>query len=268
MRLLLTLLLCIPFIVQAQYFEIGAFAGLSRYQGDLQSKLIETQDLNLAYGAVTRFNMNEYVSIKAQFSVAEISGDDKLAPENSGRQSRNLNFRSKLYEAAFTGEFNVIGYDVTQELMFSPYVFLGVSGFYHNPKAYYQDQFVELQPLGTEGQGMEAYPDRKKYSRFQVAIPAGVGLKWSVNDMVNIGLEGGIRKTFTDYLDDVSGYYPDIQGLLELDPVAATLSYRAEDIQNNPNFNNPEGGLRGNPNTKDWYFMGGLSVTINLGTYY
>ncbi|MEL6924653.1 MAG: DUF6089 family protein [Bacteroidota bacterium] len=268
MRSLLIVLLCLPLAVQAQYFEVGAFAGVSKYSGDLTSKLVDIDDVSLAYGALGRFNMNEYFSFRVQLTAAEISGNDNRAPLSSGRQSRALNFQSKIYEAALLGEFNFPGFDVTQDQYFSPFVFAGVSGFYHNPMAYLNNQLVDLQPLGTEGQGMEAYPDLAPYSLYQLAIPVGGGLKLNINEVVNITLEVGVRKTFTDYLDDVSGTYPDIQGLLELNPTAAALSYRAEDVLNSTSFTNPEGRSRGNPATKDWFFISGISVTFNLGTYY
>ena len=72
----------------------------------------------------------------------------------------------------------------------------------------YYSQWIDLQPLGTEGQGTTAYPDRKKYSRTQIAIPMGGGVKISLNDNLNIAFSFSARKTYTDYLDDVSTTYP------------------------------------------------------------
>ena len=92
----------------------------------------------------------------------------------------------------------------------------------------------------------------------QIAIPFGIGVKMNVSKKVGLGLEWGPRKTFTDYLDDVSGTYPDPL----LHPFAsirsASLSDRSKHAGNNINKQ------RGNPRTKDWYFFFGVTLSIKL----
>jgi hypothetical protein len=87
------------------------------------------------------------------------------------------------------------------------YGFFGVAGYYFNPKAQLNGKWTALAPLNTEGQTLVA--TRPDYSRFQFAIPLGIGLKYSLNKTSSIGLEYGIRKVFTDYIDDVSTTYYD-----------------------------------------------------------
>jgi hypothetical protein len=60
--------------------------------------------------------------------------------------------------------------------------------------------------LSTEGQGI--YPDKKPYSLWQPTIPFGGGVKFAITENLRIGFEIGLRKLFTDYLDDVSTSYP------------------------------------------------------------
>ncbi|HYE56023.1 MAG TPA: DUF6089 family protein, partial [Chitinophagaceae bacterium] len=123
-----------------------------------------------------------------------------------------------------------------------------------------------LQPLGTEGQGLAEYPDRKPYKRTQFAIPFGAGLRVRVSDKVTLAYEFGLRKTFTDYLDDVSTTYVDPAILATTrGPKAVELSYRGDELRNgNPNYP-ADGTMRGGAESKDWYYFSGISVTIGIG---
>ena len=146
----------------------------------------------------------------------------------------------------------------------------------------------ELQPLSTEGQGLTAYTDLKPYSLVSFSIPFGLGIKWSISRTVSIGLEWGLRKTFTDYIDDVSGRYADPSLLAaEKSPLAAGLSNRAFEQQaidggldismgSNGQPNNPTdyktylgsiqsmtGEQRGT-DAKDWYGIAGLTIMFKI----
>ena len=116
---------------------------------------------------------------------------------------------------------------------------------YFNPKTVYNGQKISLQPLQTEG---------VKYSRFAIVIPFGIGARLKLGPNMNLAIEGGYRKTFTDYLDDVSTTYPDPSKLTS--PEAIALSNRAVDNFGNPNpaYGAP-GRQRGNPSNKDSYFL-------------
>ena len=94
-------------------------------------------------------------------------------------------------------------------------------------------------------------------------------LKFNISDRSNIGVEIGFRKTFTDYLDDVSSAYPDIEVLDSADPIAASLSYRSpEYYEVGPkDLGNPVGRTRGNPEKMDWYFIMGVTLSVNIGSY-
>ena len=129
---------------------------------------------------------------------------------------------------------------------------------------------VRLQPLGTEGQETTKYNDRQKYALTQIGIPFGVGLKFNLGNAFNIGLETGIRKTFTDYLDDVSTTYP-VTGYLQRNSqggaLAEQLSNRSiKTIDGKPSILVTDGKsvARGNPDNKDWYMFSGLTVTYTF----
>jgi hypothetical protein len=141
-------------------------------------------------------------------------------------QPRNLSFKSRLYEASLVGEYTFLDMDYKQ---FSPYVFAGFALFHFSPYAFDTlGHKVFLQPLSTEGQGLAQYPDRKVYQRTQISLPFGGGIKFRVQDNVMLGFEIGMRKLFTDYLDDVSTTYVDEATLLAAKgPKAVEMAYRS-----------------------------------------
>jgi len=135
----------------------------------------------------------------------------------------------------------------------------GINIMRMNPKARYNGEWIELQPLGTEGQGSSLTTAPKKYSLNQIVIPFGIGIKVNLSHHSSFSMEYGFRKTFTDYLDDVSGLYPDLS---VLDPLARELSDRA---RNPEGINQSSYGLqRGNPADKDWYTVFGFSITYEF----
>jgi hypothetical protein len=153
------------------------------------------------------------------------------------------------------------------ERSYSPYAFAGLAVFHFDPYAFDANhQKVFLKPLSTEGEGLPGYPDRKPYSLTQFAIPFGGGIKFAVTENIRIGLEIGMRKLFTDYLDDVSKNYIDPNDLFAAKgQEAVDMSYRGDELPGgDPNY---PGKLvqRGNPKSKDFYYFTGIHLTFRLG---
>jgi hypothetical protein len=124
--------------------------------------------------------------------------------------SRNLSFNSKIWELTLQGDFNFFRFMPGEPgFNFTPYITFGAGVFNYDPYAYYRDRKIFLRPLGTEGQGSSLYKDRKPYSSMAICIPFGGGIKYSLNERVNIAFEVLHRFTNTDYLDDVSTTYVD-----------------------------------------------------------
>lgn len=146
----------------------------------------------------------------------------------------------------------------------TPYIYGGVGGFYFNPQAKYGDEWVDLQPLGTEGQGLPEYPDRQKYSRIAICFPVGAGFRVLTYNNWVMGFEMAARFTTTDYLDDVSGYYPNpdyyfLHYDLETAIMAASLANPAvlPPPADSPLWGAPE-TMKGDPTNNDSYIFGGM----------
>lgn len=257
------LVLCMltAFSVNAQNFELGVFGGVAHYNGELTPSRITTE-LNESFGVFGRYNFNSHFAFRGGITYGRLSGADAnhTSPD---LVARNLSFQSNVYEFGFIGEYNLFGLD--KYMPFSPYLFAGVAVFHHNPQAELNGTWVDLQPLGTEGQGTAAYPDRRPYSLWQVSIPFGAGVKIQFAEKVTLGLEAGLRRTFTDYLDDVSTTYVDRSILAnESGQLAVRLMDRSGEIMSDPPLRR-EGSIRGNPDVQDYYAFMGATLSFKLG---
>ncbi|WP_223808748.1 DUF6089 family protein [Rufibacter hautae] len=225
---------------------------------------------------------------RAALSWGRITGDDSKSadfsePENEPRYKRNLSFRNDIKELSVQGIVDL--FENRRTFMrrpdFTPYAFAGVAVFHHNPKAYYDGTdsrlaagWYELQPLGTEGQyaNGEGYPD--PYKKIQFAIPFGLGVRYKLARYWDLGFEITWRKTFTDYLDDVSTVYADKS---QLSTAAAILSDRSADNSRASQYPiitengyrriagyGAKGDQRGDVSDDDWYITTGFSLNYIL----
>ncbi len=259
-RVYLLFLLFSPFFIKAQHSEIGLGTGFSTYKGDLDpsSELLAFNKFHSSFGAFYRYNFNNSFAAKLSGNYGLISGDDERGINNS-RRSRGLSFQSSIIEFGVTVEWNILGYQPYGLYQpFSPYIFAGVNGFRFEPRAELDGILYDLQPLGTEGQGLADYPDREPYALTQISFPFGMGIKYAINDTWNVGIEGGLRMTMTDYLDDVSTTYVDKSLLSEArGNIAAALSDRSENGRE-------EGQNRGLAGQNDWYGIIHFFVSYNF----
>lgn len=264
-HLFFVVIILFPLSLTAQQFEIGLLFGASTYQGDIapSSNRLDLNDIHPALGIFGRYNVNRFLTARASLSYGKVSATDAQA-NDEGRRRRNLSFQSKIFEFGLTGEVNILGFEADGlQKRFSPYLFGGIAVFRFDPEANYQGQLVKLQPLGTEGQGMEGFSE--KYKLTQLAVPLGGGVKIAISERLNIGLEAGVRKTFTDYIDDVSGTYVNYNQLLRGNgDLAAALGNRTGEYLGTEPVDVPTGAQRGNRNVDDWYFIGGVTVSYNI----
>lgn len=250
------IILWVSLTTDAQYLETGITAGGSLYTGDLNPSPAFSL-IQPAGGVIVRYNLTTRWVWKNTLLFGKLKGDDTKGENLWGR---SLQFQSNLTEISSQIEFNFLNYFTgSRRENFSPYLFTGLSLFMFNPKAPFEDNWIELQPLKTEGQDTKAFPDRKPYSKISMSIPFGLGIKYGIGKKLCIGLETGYRKTLTDYIDDVSTTY-----YLEGDQIDPTLP---EEILSDPLRNHSSGMQRGNSRNKDWYAYGGVFITYKFNLY-
>lgn len=229
--------------------ELGIFLGGSYYIGDI-NPIKHFAFVKPAAGLFFRYTTNYRYAFRFGFNYGSLTASDSKS-SNPDQLLRNTNFRTKLYELHAISEFNFVEYRIGHNKhYFTMFIFAGLSGFHFKPEGDVGLGWQELQPLRTEGQ-------KKPYRLYQISVPFGVGFKYNLWDFMGIGLEWGPRKTFTDYIDDVSGLYPDPK----INPTAP-----GGGIYSNPSGSNYDltGTMRGNPRIKDWYFYTGLTLNFKL----
>ena len=256
---------------QAQALEFGILLGGSNYQGDLTDGGPLLDQTNFAGGLLLRYNHTPYITLRASALYGRVEGADANYPDIEERYFRNLSFRSDIIEFSGQVEWNILGFGNgrkaarTPGRLFSPFIFAGIGVFKFNPKALYKDEWVELQPQRTEGQGTTKYNDRQRYPLTQVAVPLGVGLKVQVSSRINLGVELGYRKLFTDYLDDVSLTYVERQIIRNaVSDDAANLADRSYEITGDAQPIGVAGEPRGDDKKSDWYMIGGVTFTYKI----
>lgn len=288
--LLVLSILILPGIVEAQRYkqrwksyrsELHFGMGPSNFLGELGGadqvgtnyfKDLEFGQTRLAVAAGLRYKLSQVFALNTKLSYGKVSGSDDLTKEFF-RNYRNLDFKTNIWEASTNLEFAFIREQVGHRYRLkgvrgqrgfeiSAYGFVGVGVFYFNPKGSLGDEYVNLQSLGTEGQGISS--TRKKYSKLQLAIPLGLGFKYAIDRRWGVGLEYGIRKTFTDYIDDASKTYYDNNEILSFNgAVAAAMADKSD--QEFP-YITAAGQQRGDPRDKDAYMFAIISINYKIRT--
>lgn len=233
--------------IKAQRVDIGFGLGLANYWGDLAPSIAWNESkptLNL----FARMNLSTTWALTAQYTSLQVSGTDKNFDFN---KSRNLSFTDNITELAGLVEYNFAnyGYGVLDSKI-TGYIFGGIAGFKFTPQTMFAGQTVNLRDLKTEGVA---------YSTYSFAIPFGIGAKWIFARNLSLEANFNIRKTYTDYIDDVSGKYVDLSSSSIRTQQIADRSY--EIIGSLPSV---PGSMRGSDNYNDWYMTFTTCIAYRL----
>ena len=269
--------------------ELGLGLGPSFFLGDLGGirgkgkpfvKDVNFPFTKLMKGLYVNIYPAEWLGFRLAANIGTLEADDAAIKTNGKdeyeRKKRNLQFKSplsevyfamELYPTVFLEQYGGLQYK------FRPYGIIGIGLFHFNPKGEYiasngDRTWVELKPLRLEGQGMAEYPDRKEYKLTQMHIPMGFGMKYYLKENMFVGLEILHRKTFTDYIDDVSTKYiqPNLFSAY-LTPEQATM---ARQLMYRENLINPTVSRRyidqqrGDPTENDAFFSGMIRLGWRL----
>lgn len=266
-------------------YEYGFGAGISNFLGELGganaigtnfARDLDMRSTRYAFTGFGRIYYHRRIAQKFDFTYTKIYGDDAETKEPA-RNNRNLSFRSPIFELGTQIEVYLVAESQnnptsrlsgTRKKGNNPvnlYLFGGVSGFYMNPKGQAPNgKWVALQPLRTEGQG--AFPTRKPYSRIQLAIPFGLGFNVRCTPKIRIGFEASLRKTFTDYMDDVSTTYvdPSVFATSGSKDPALAAAMADKGLGNIPGAT-AAGQQRGDPRDKDSFMTLVLNISFRIG---
>lgn len=259
MKTIFSLILTLNLLfLQAQLVHVGVAGGLANYNGDLLDKLYAKKITNGFIGLTVHYELQDQILIRGSYNFARVNGSD-IYSEKPELVLRNLSFESAISEFSVVGEYYLFN---LYERRFSPYGFIGLGIFHFNPYSYDSTgRKVFLKPLSTEGQGI--YPEKKEYSLWQPTIPFGGGVKFAITENLRIGFEIGIRKIFTDYLDDVSTSYPNSNDLLAArGQTAVDFAYRGDEVPGGDPVFPTKATQRGGAEQKDIYYFTGLNISF------
>jgi hypothetical protein len=242
---------------------IGLFVGKMNYQGDLNPNSFTFSHSKATVAINLRQSLNRWISLKGGFAIGHIDAADRY--NRDYLKPRNLSFNTTIKEASLSMETSLLDLSTTH---FTPYVYGSVSLYHFNPWAYDNSgKKVFLQPLSTEGQGLSQFPKQKAYKLTQLALGFGVGARYAIGNNMNIGVEFSQRKTFTDYLDDVSSIYVDRNALLQARGAKAVeMAYRGDELPGGQPYPN-HGEQRGTPSEMDWYYFFGINLEIRFSAF-
>ncbi|MCU0419573.1 MAG: DUF6089 family protein [Cyclobacteriaceae bacterium] len=239
-----------------KYNAVGFSVNALNYYGDLAPRPNRlSTDISFTrpgFGLSYAHRFGPRYVLMGNFMFGTLRGSDASADKNDEangtfRYTRNLSFRNQIKEFSVIAQFDLFNNTSTYMVRpkWTPYGFIGIAGFFHNPQAQAPQtdlqgnplpeagEWVKLRPLGTEGQNggldpTDANHGIKKYSTAQIAIPFGVGVRFKLMPELDLAAEIGFRYTFTDYLDDVSRNYVDLDKLNS--PLAQAMSYRTNEL--------------------------------------
>ncbi|MGL1885347.1 MAG: DUF6089 family protein [Reichenbachiella sp.] len=211
-----------------KYATIGISANFGSYMGDLTpgngkfSTDYAGSFVPKGVGITASKVIYPGIFMRGGFNWVRLEGSDyqdsgninETDPSEAGRYIRNFHFRNDILELSAGLEIDMIPSNGGARRRFpvNPYLYLGIAGFYNNPKAIAPEfdqagnetgqagEWVALQPLQTSD---------KDYSKIQLSLPVGLGVKLKVTKSLDVNIEFGLRYTFTDFLDDVGGNYRD-----------------------------------------------------------
>lgn len=227
---------------------------------------------NISGGVFFSVAYKNAVALRLEGTFGQISGNDNvligITDIAKERFNRNLNFRSYISEVAAMLEIHPMYIFVdwpakeTTPPRTSPYLLAGVGYFSFNPQTKLGNNYIDLQPLRTEGQGFTE-TGRKEYSLTQLNIPIGAGVKYELSPLVNLRGEVLYRKTFTDYIDDLSSTY--IDPTLFSKYLTPQQEANARILYNRQLVPVPLSTKRGTVTNNDGYFTVNLKISVIIG---
>ena len=197
----------------SQFIEFGGGIGTFSYAGDL-SRGYKPLNARVGFHGVYRMNLSEFVSFRTSLTIGSVSGSDDPAIDPLG-EVRQQSFSTSLVEFSGVMEYYFLNFrDEDSRVRWSPYLFGGFG-------------LARVEKV-------DGAPD--DFNKIQAVVPFGLGFTHLIGKQYNIGIELGVRGTFTDYLDGI----PD------------------------SNQTRKDGFQFGHPNSNDWYFYTGITFTYIL----
>jgi len=262
---LIVLTFFITFQLRAQQYFVGVGGGLTTYWGDLNAGQPINDFINNSGFNGQLFFMyrpKPFISARLNVSIGQMNGDDRNSAKD-WQLERNLRFTSRLND--FSARIMIHPFELPiGSTSLTPFISSGLSITSFDPTTTFGNTTFRLQPLGTEGQGIDGFSP--KYSLSTISAPFGGGLIFKLNERISLMGEAYVHFTNSDYLDDVSTNYVAYNQLLSGNGIdAARLSDRTPEYLNSTEpSNRSTGDMRGSPAVKDYFFLTNISLVYKF----
>lgn len=273
MRFILTIFVCTSIVGasmaqrgynKGRFWSYNVLVTSTTFLSDLGGKnglgTHDHKDINLAQtgyalGGGIAYNYAKGLSFEFEATAGRLRADD--AETDWNRKYRMIHVRTDFLETALKLEYTVPEYVKTYKGL---YLNAGGGVVFYSPKAQLNGKWYNLRPLGTEGQLVD--PTKSVYKKYSPVITFGFGKKFSIRNDLSLALDVSLRKTFTDYLDDVSTVYFD-KDLIEAK--SGTIARYFSDPANEQNGVGHPGSIRGLSDHNDNYFFIGCQLNKSIG---
>lgn len=189
-KLLLMLMVLLPAARMSaqddpQYrMEIGAGVGMVSYEGDFNGNVLKNMQPMLS--ALWRYNFDPYKDLRLSATYGKLKGSSKdVDTYYPDYATEEYSFNRNLLDVSLVFEYN-----------FWPY---GTGRDYRGAK--------RLTPYIYGGIGATSASGGGSKSVFTANVPIGLGVKYKLNERMNLGLDWGIHFSLSDELDGVKDPY-------------------------------------------------------------
>lgn len=189
-KLLLMLMVLLPAARMSaqddpQYrMEIGAGVGMVSYEGDFNGNVLK--NMQPMFSALWRYNFDPYKDLRFSATYGKLKGSSKdVDTYYPDYATEEYSFNRNLLDVSLVFEYN-----------FWPY---GTGRDYRGAK--------RLTPYIYGGIGATSASGGGSKSVFAANVPIGLGVKYKLNERMNLGLDWGIHFSLSDELDGVKDPY-------------------------------------------------------------
>lgn len=230
--------------------------GVDYYTGDLKDNILPELDYLKPFGTIgVDLRFRNIFHIGLGYFQGNVIGADRLGNNNP---TRNFEFKSYIKDYHLLAKINLFNFRGRRA--FTPGILFGAGLFNFDPQIYANEKWVRAQPLGSEGQNLGgSYPS--PYQLTSTNIKIGIEFTYRLSCRWFLDVYTFFNKTQTDYLDDVSGLYPNYEALLASENGATIVNYT---YTYDNGFIPPANTNRGNPNFKDGYWNIGININYQL----
>ena len=189
-KLLLMLMVLLPAARMSaqddpQYrMEIGAGVGTVSYEGDFNGNVLK--NMQPMFSALWRYNFDPYKDLRLSATYGKLKGSSKdVDTYYPDYATEEYSFNRNLLDVSLVFEYNIwpygTGRDYRGAKRLTPYIYGGIGA------------------TSASGGGSK--------SVFTANVPIGLGVKYKLNERMNLGLDWGIHFSLSDELDGVKDPY-------------------------------------------------------------